>query len=264
MSDPRPWLDADWPAPHGVHALTTLRYGAGGSAPPFDHFNLGMSCGDDADRVRANRRILRDRAELPGEPVWLTQVHGHEVVRIQRRRAREHILGSTDAAATADAAVTDAPGVVLAILSADCLPVLFCADDGSEIAAAHAGWRGLAAGVIEGCLTAMATPTPRLIAWLGPAAGPQAYEVGIEVRDALVALDATAANAFIPNRPGHFLCDLYLLARQRLARMGLNRVFGGERCTISDAARFFSHRRDQCTGRMASLVWVAPPHSPLP
>jgi YfiH family protein len=157
----------------------------------------------------------------------------------------------------ADAAVTGTPGVVLAILSADCLPVLLAARDGSEIAAAHAGWRGLAAGVLEATVAAMRSPAPDLVAWLGPAAGPAAYEIGEEVREAFVSRDPGAASAFIATRPGHWRVDLYALARRRLAACGVTRVHGGDRCTISEPAGFFSHRRDGRSGRMATLAWLA-------
>lgn len=239
------WLPADWPAPPGIHALTTLRDGPGHSAPPFATFNLGDRCGDDPAAVQANRRRLAALLALPAEPLWLRQVHGVGVCRAD----------TGTASVEADAAVSRTAGRVLAILTADCLPVLLCADDGSEIAAAHAGWRGLAAGVLEATVAAMDSAPPRLLAWLGPAAGPQAYEVGAEVRTAFVARDPAAAAAFVPTRPGHWCCDLYTLARQRLAALGLSRVYGGGLCTISDPQRFYSHRRDGRSGRMASLIW---------
>jgi YfiH family protein len=157
----------------------------------------------------------------------------------------------------ADAAVTAAPGVVLAILTADCLPVLLAARDGGEIGAAHAGWRGLAAGVLEATVAAMATPASGLVAWLGPAAGPRAYEIGAEVREAFLAHDPAAATAFAATRPGHWRVDLYALARQRLAAAGVASVHGGGECTISDPARYFSHRRDGRSGRLATLAWLA-------
>ncbi len=235
-------LFADWPVPAHVRACTTLRHGAGASQPPFDSFNLGAHSGDEA--VATNRAALRALLRLPSEPRWLRQVHGTRVIR-----------DPGDDEPQADAAVTSEAGLVLAILTADCLPVLFCADDGGEIGAAHAGWRGLAAGVLENTVAALRTPPQRLLAWLGPAAGPDAYEVGAEVREAFVGQDAGAAAAFAPTRPGHWHCDLYALARRRLAALGLARVHGGGLCTISDAARFYSHRRDARTGRMATLIW---------
>ena len=242
MSEAR--LRADWPAPAGVQAFTTLRHGAGVSRPPFDDFNLGMRAGDDPGAVAANRAELTARFALPAAPRWLHQVHGTTVV-----------VEPGFEEAEADAAVTRTPGTVLAILTADCMPVVFAADDGREVAAAHAGWRGLAGGVLEATLGAMHAPPGRVHAWLGPAAGPDAYEVGAEVRDAFVAHDPVAEAAFVATRPGHWRVDLYALARLRLAAAGVTHVHGGGLCTISDPYRFFSHRRDQRTGRMATLAW---------
>lgn len=271
----QPWLIPAWPAPAQVRALSTLRRGGGlgVSAPPFDALNLGLSQtgeGDDPAAVRENRRQLREPAGLPAEPHWLRQVHGCAVWRPASAAAGSLVEVSipgpaepgSDALPEADAAVTDRPGCVLAILTADCLPVLFCADDGSEIAAAHAGWRGLAGGVLEATLAAMRTPPERLHAWLGPAAGPQAYEVGEEVRRAFIEPQPSAAGAFGMTRPGHYLCDLYALARARLQRAGVGSISGGGLCTISDPQRFFSHRRDGRCGRMASLIWITPRSCP--
>jgi YfiH family protein len=240
-------LPAVWPAPPGVHALATLRGPAGGSAAPFDRFDFGLRNGDDAGVVRGNRALLERGLGLPSAPCWLRQVHGTQVV-VDPDPADEP---------EADAAVARVPGKVLAILTADCLPVVFASTDGSVVAAAHAGWRGLAAGVLEATVMAMGVPPGALLAWLGPAAGPDAYEVGAEVRDAFVARDAEAAVAFAVTRPGHWRVDLYRLARQRLATAGMlpQAIHGGGFCTISDPARFFSHRRDQRTGRMATLAW---------
>lgn len=238
-----PFLRADWPAPPGVQALTTLRHGLGISQPPFDAFNLGARCGDAPEAVEENRRQLAAALALPSAPRWLRQVHGVAVA------------VEPDDEPEADAAVTSTPGNVLAILTADCLPVVFAAKDGLEIAAAHAGWRGLCAGVLEATVAAMRTPPDRLVAWLGPAAGPRAYEVGTEVFDAFAARDGRARMAFLPTRPGHWKVDLYTLARQRLLDAGVCDVHGGGLCTISDPARFFSHRRDGRSGRMATLAW---------
>jgi YfiH family protein len=240
-------LRADWPAPPGVQALTTLRGPAGESAPPFDRFSFGARNGDDPNAVLANRELLERGLDLPSAPRWLRQVHGTTVVRFDG--------SGSGVEPEADAAVTDVPGVVLAILTADCLPVVLAADDGSEIGAAHAGWRGLATGVLEATVAAMRTPPARLIAWMGPAAGPQAYEIGTDVLDAFVSADPDAAAAFVATRPGHWRVDLYALARRRLSAAGVARVHGGGLCTISDPERFFSHRRDQRTGRMATLAW---------
>ena len=245
-----PLLPADWPAPPGVHAFTTLRHGIGASQPPFDSFNLGnrhAADGDDPATVERNRKLLIEHARLPAVPHWLKQEHGVDVVRCE--------TGSNGDEAIADASVTSTPGVVLAILTADCLPVVFAADDGQEVAAAHAGWRGLAAGVLEATVAAMRTPPERVVAWLGPAAGPQAYEIGEEVFRAFVDREPASVVAFAPTRPGHWRVDLYALARMRLAQAGVTRVHGGDRCTISEPQRFFSHRRDARTGRMATLVW---------
>lgn len=239
------FLHADWPAPPGVHALTSLRHGLGVSAAPFDHFNLGSRCGDDADAVIENRRQLEAALHLPSPPRWLRQVHGVAV-------AVEPGFDEPEA----DAAVTATPGRVLAILTADCLPVVLASRAGDDIGAAHAGWRGLCAGVLEATVGAMRTPAQQLMAWLGPAAGPQAYEIGEDVFAAFVQRDPAAAAAFVATRPGHWKVDLYALARQRLQAVGVTAVFGGEQCTISDPARFFSHRRDQRGGRIATLVWM--------
>ncbi len=246
-----PWIDADWPAPPGVRAITTRRFGAGVSQAPFDTFNLGLRSGDDVDAVMHNREQLIDALALPSKPRWLQQVHGVDV-------ARFDAASPSDIEPQADAAVTDMSGEVLAILTADCLPAVFAARDGSEIAAAHAGWRGLTAGVLESTVTAMRTAPQDLVVWLGPAAGPKAYEIGAEVRDAFVSVDRNAASAFVETRPGHWKVDLYALARQRLAGVGIDSagVSGGDRCTISESGDFFSHRRDGRSGRIATLVWM--------
>ena len=262
MSNPAqdlmPWLPAEWPAPPGVHALTTLRHGAGVSQAPFDHFNLGNRSsaeGDDPAAVEINRGELVRLAGLPSWPHWLRQVHGTGVF---RATAAGQPLPAAEEP-VADAAVTDVPGVVLAILTADCLPVVLAGADGSEIAAAHAGWRGLADGMLEATVAAMRAPPAQLRAWLGPAAGPQAYEIGEDVYQAFVAADAAAASAFVATRPGHWRVDLYALARQRLQRAGLipAAIHGGQHCTISEPQHFFSHRRDRRSGRIATLVWMA-------
>lgn len=244
-------LFADWPAPPGVVAFTTLRHGAGVSQAPFDAFNLGVRCGDEAAAVDTNRERLIDEFSLPAPPHWLRQVHGTHAVRATQRDP-----GSAEP--EADAAIASDAGTVLAILTADCLPVVFAVDDGSEIAAAHAGWRGLVAGVLENTVAALSAPAGRILAWLGPAAGPQAYEIGEEVFDAFVSRDARARSAFVTTRPGHWHADLYALARQRLRDAGVEQVYGGGLCTISDPQRFYSHRRDQRTGRMATVVYRKP------
>ncbi len=234
-----------WPAPASVRAASTTRVG-GTSAAPHDSLNLGIGCGDDADAVARNRELVRDALGLPAAPRWLRQVHGASVVD----------AAGTGPAPAADAALTGKPGVVCAVMSADCLPVLLCDRDGTRVGAVHAGWRGMAAGVIEACVARMGAPEA-LLAWLGPAIGPRAYEVGPEVREALVAgLGQAAADAFAPSPTGRWLADLYALARLRLDRVGVTAVYGGGRCTHSESDTFFSHRRDGVTGRMASLVWL--------
>jgi len=250
-------LPAAWPVPKSIHGFTTLRHGAGVSKPPFDSFNMGLRSGDDEAVVLRNRAQLVDIARLPSEPYWLRQVHGTGVVRFD-----DDVFSDEP---EADAAVTSTPGVVLAILTADCLPVLFAAKAGGEVGAAHAGWRGLATGVLEATVAQMRTPADQLVAWLGPAAGPQKYEIGVEVYDAFVAQDWSAARAFTSTRPNHWNVDLYALARRRLEKVGLRApdIHGGALCTIADPQSFYSHRRSTYiesgrTGRMASLVWMAP------
>ncbi|MBW3550314.1 MAG: peptidoglycan editing factor PgeF [Proteobacteria bacterium] len=251
-------LPADWPAPGPIRAFTTMRCGAGVSVAPFDRFNLGARCGDAPEAVARNRAELVRIGGLPSAPYWLRQVHGTQVVGVGRTLPLPQAGEGLEP--EADAAVTDEARSVLAILTADCLPVLFSAVDGGEVGAAHAGWRGLAAGVLEATVAAMRTPPDRLLAWLGPAAGPQHYEVGDEVRDAFVSHDPTAGAAFVSTRPQHWRVDLYALAHRRLIAAGLaaEQIHGGGLCTIGDAQRFYSHRRDQRTGRMASLIWIEP------
>ena len=243
----RDWLIPDWPAPRGVRAVVTTRRMAGHSLAPYDSMNLGSRCGDVPESVAANRLDLARQLELPTTPSWLRQVHGIAV----------HDADATlrpDQEPVADAAVARAGHAVLAILTADCLPLLFCTDDGSAIAAAHAGWRGLAGGVIEATVARLDAPASRVIAWLGPAIGAHSYEVGEEVRNAFVAIHADASKAFTATRTGHWHCDLYTLARQRLAAIGVQAVHGGGFDTFTDP-RFYSYRRDHQTGRFASLIW---------
>lgn len=234
----------DWPAPARVKSLMTTRAG-GTSQPPWDSFNLGDHVGDDPAHVAANRARLRQ--QLPAEPGWLRQVHSARVVEAGREANPE-----------ADAAFTHEPGQVCAVLTADCLPVLFCDRAGSVVAAAHAGWRGLAGGVLESTVAAMQVPPGDILAWMGAAIGPQAFEVGDEVRTAFVAQHPAAAAAFAVHTPGKWLADIYLLARIRLAHAGVPAVYGGGRCTFGEADTFFSYRRNGVTGRMASLVWIEP------
>ena len=232
-----------WPAPAGVRALSTTR-GGGASAPPWQGFNLGDHVGDDPRAVAANRATLR--RGLPADPVWLNQVHGTRCVDAALALPGER----------ADASFTRQRGVVCAVLTADCLPVLLCDERAMVVGIAHAGWRGLAAGVIEATVAAMGEPGGRLTAWLGPAIGPQAFEVGGEVRDIFLAGDAADADAFAAAGGGKWLCDIYRLASRRLHALGIRRVAGADFCTVNDAQRWFSYRRDGVTGRMASLVWL--------
>lgn len=252
------WLTPDWPAPATVRALSTLRTG-GSSSSPFASLNLGGHVGDDATAVLGNRRALRDAAGLPAEPVWLEQIHG-TCVRDLDSPVPVHAAGS-------DAAVTRQPGKVCAILTADCLPVLLASDTADRVGAAHAGWRGLAAGVIEATVGALEVPPQHLMAWLGPAIGPRHFEVGPEVREEFLrrgAVGGTSARdadeaAFAPNARGRYMADLYALARLRLLRLGVERIYGGGECTYTDDARYFSHRRDGRTGRQATLIWLEAP-----
>ncbi|HUW50586.1 MAG TPA: peptidoglycan editing factor PgeF [Sulfuricella sp.] len=242
------WIIPDWPAPANVRALQTTRTG-GVSTGAYASLNLGDHVGDDAAVVASNRAILR--AALPAEPVWLKQVHGNVVADADRA------VGIPEA----DAAVARKADAVCAVMTADCLPLLLCDESGTVVGAAHAGWRGLAGGVIEAAVAAMNVAPVSLLAWLGPAIGPQAFEVGEEVRQAFLAHDPDAHHAFVPRSSlteQKWLADIYLLARQRLGLLGVTRVYGGSLCTFNDAERFFSYRRDGATGRMASLIWLGP------
>jgi polyphenol oxidase len=269
-----------WPAPARVRSAFTLRTG-GVSLSPYDSLNLGAHVDDVADAVQENRRRIRARLGLPAEPVWLQQVHGVEVTDLDVATShgvetpvpagRRADAGATPVAAPvcvgapvalaprsprADAAVTRLPGRVCVIQVADCMPVLFAARDGSAVGAAHAGWRGLAGGVLEETVRKLAVPPAQLIAWLGPAIGQGHFEVGDDVRSAFVSSDSDAASAFEGNSRGRWQCDLYALARRRLSALGIQDVFGGGWCTYADAARFFSFRRDGQCGRMAAFIWM--------
>jgi YfiH family protein len=245
-------LTPEWPAPPNVRAAFTLRSG-GVSGPPFDTLNLGAHVGDDPQAVAQNRRLLDVALRLPVEPAWMEQVHGIEVLDLDQPRSSVRTAGL----AGADASFTRRQGRVCVVQVADCLPVLLSARDGSVVAAVHAGWRGLAAGVLEATVRDLAIDPGMLIAWLGPAIGPARFEVGDEVRRAFLAHDAAASSAFIANARGRWQCDLAALARARLAALGITAVFGGNWCTYTDALRFFSYRRDGRCGRMAALIWRA-------
>lgn len=218
------------------------------SAAPYASLNLGGHVGDLPEAVAENRRRLREAAGVPAEPVWLSQVHGTAVADLDASRP----------SGPADAAFARQRGRVCAILTADCLPILLAAESGDLVAAAHAGWRGLAGGVIEAAVRALKVAPETLMAWLGPAIGPRHFEVGAEVREALLAGDSGADAAFAANARGRYMADLDALARRRLAALGVSRVYGGGQCTYADRDRYFSHRRDGVTGRQATLIWLAP------
>lgn len=228
-----------------VRSFITTRTG-GESVGPYASMNLGLRVNDDAQTVMRNRARLI--THLPREPRWLTQVHGARVVEAT----------STLQDDEADACFTREHGVACAVMIADCMPVLLCDERAECVAVAHAGWRGLSAGVLENTVNAMHTSPATVLAYLGPAIGPRAFEVGDDVHYAFTADDAHAAAAFSALAPGKWLCDLFLLARQRLQRAGVTRIFGGQDCTYSDPARFFSHRRDRVSGRMGAFIWIEP------
>ena len=239
------YIAPDWPTPATIRSLLTTRQG-GVSRGAYSSFNLGNHVGDDPVAVATNRARV---GNVVGKPVWLDQVHGIRVVDVAR-------FVSTDQPPQADAAVSHEPGAACVVMTADCLPVLFCNESGSVVAAAHAGWRGLLAGVLEETIHAMAVPGNTVMAYLGPAIGPRSFEVGDEVREAYVAENSAAAAAFKPATPGKWLADIYRLARQRLTGQGVERIYGGSFCTVSDPERFFSYRRDGQTGRMAAMIWL--------
>lgn len=240
------WLTPEWPAPPGVRALSTWRSG-GVSVAPFESLNLGGHVGDRSGAVAENRRRLSAAARLPGEPVWLSQQHGTGVLDLDVR---------SEARPVADASFTRRPGKVCAVLTADCLPILLAPSSGGAVAAAHAGWRGLAAGVIEATVLVLAVPPRSLLAWIGPGIGRAHFEIGPEVREALLSGDPEAGGAFEPGSSGRYLADLALLARRRLERLGIERIYGGTGCTYASPERYFSHRRDGRTGRQATLIWL--------
>ncbi len=245
MKSPHPdWIVPDWPAPANVKAFITTRSG-GVSGGAFASLNLGLRTDDDAQAVAANRKRLCE--SLPQQPQWLKQVHGASVVEADR------LAGVPEA----DAAIARQPDTVCAVLVADCIPVLLADRAGTTVAMAHCGWRGLAGGILENTLMRMSQPPGQILAYLGPGIGPRAFEVGADVRDAFLAVDAQAEIAFKPHATGKWLADLFLLARQRLARAGLSSIHGGELCTFTDSQRFFSYRRDRTTGRMAAVIWLS-------
>ena len=253
----REFIIPDWPAPASVKALQTTR-GGGYSQAPYDSLNFGDHVGDDLMAVTKNRQSLGVQGfNLPSEPVWLEQVHGVEVVLAEQAECRPK----------ADATISFRKGAVCAVMTADCLPVLLCDQAGTMVGAVHAGWRGLADGVVESTVAAMKVTPNNLMAWLGPAIGPQAFETGDDVRDAFMQHDPAASAAFTPSPAGEgrgegkegkkYFANIYLLARQRLNKLGITQIYGGGLCTYTDQQRFFSFRRDGATGRMATLIWMA-------
>lgn len=265
------WIVPDWPAPAKVRAMSTTRLG-GVSTGVYASLNLGLHVGDVVESVAENRQRLRAELDLHKEPHWLKQTHSAHVATIGHLKntlspaavgERGRVRGSAQAtqagnldATAADAAITQSTDEVCAIMTADCLPVLFCDRAGTTVAAAHAGWRGLAAGVLEATVAAMQTPAEDILVWLGPAIGAQAYEVGDEVRAALMQAQPLAEQAFESAGTDKWLCDLYLLASQRLRHTGIRYIYGGGFCTYTDRKRFYSYRRDGECGRMATLIWL--------
>ncbi len=240
-------IQPDWPAPAGVRAISSTRVG-GLSDGPYAGLNLGSHVGDDRAVVAGNRQLLSAAAAMPQPPFWLEQVHGVQVFALP---------AASPEPITADAAYSDRPGQVCAVMTADCLPVLFCDARGQQVAAAHAGWRGLAAGVLENTLASFAAGA-QIMAWLGPAIGPSAFEVGSEVVQQFTTSDPRAAAAFVQQSEHKWLADLYQLARLRLQRAGVQAIYGGDHCTFSEPELFYSYRRDGQTGRMASCIWLQP------
>jgi purine-nucleoside/S-methyl-5'-thioadenosine phosphorylase / adenosine deaminase len=236
------WIKPDWPAPANISAATTLRVG-GVSQPPYASLNPALHVGDQERAVMQNRGLIKKMLQLPSTPAWLNQVHGCHVVQADR------VKGLPEA----DASFTRQPDTVCAVLTADCLPVLFATADGRQVAAAHAGWRGLLAGVIEQTLCKLNNKD--VLIWLGPAIGSQCFEVGNEVRQAFLTQSAEFSGAFVQHTANKWLADIYQLARCILQREGFNTIYGGDFCTVTAATDFFSYRRDGETGRMATLIW---------
>ncbi|MDO9425103.1 MAG: peptidoglycan editing factor PgeF [Methylobacter sp.] len=244
MSGIKQWLTPEWPAPANIHAATTLRVG-GVSCGVYSSLNPAMHVGDDTDLVKQNRQIIKDLLGLPGDPVWLDQIHSNRAVQAV----------TTEPLQQADASYTAESGIVCAVMTADCLPLLICSTDGSQVAAIHGGWRGLLTGVIGNTVSAMQDSD--LLVWLGPAIGPGCFEVGAEVRDAFLEKSAAFLSAFKQQSNGKWLADIYQLARIDLGMLGIDKVYGGGFCTGTEHDRFYSYRRDKQTGRMATLIWRA-------
>lgn len=237
-------IQPNWNSPPGIRACCTTRRG-GVSAAPFDSLNLALHVGDDAKRVAQNRILLQQQLQLPTEPCWINQTHGTHTVTLEQDISRD-----------ADAAVTRVPGTIAVVMIADCLPILLCNQDGSEVAAVHAGWRGLQAGVIQSALTTMNSSNRRVMAWIGPGISQSCFEVGDEVRTAFIDSMRDAQTCFSVHREGHWLCDLAGLAERVLKAQGVGEVFRDSHCSYRDADRFYSYRRVATTGRMAALIWI--------
>lgn len=244
----------DWPAPKRVKAVSTTRNG-GVSLAPYNGLNLGLHVGDDTERVQQNRSLLQHELSLVQAPAWLNQIHSSKVIDL-----KQPLTGLIDA----DGSYSREPGLACVIMTADCLPVLLCDKDGTQVAAVHAGWRGLAGGIIEAALDKFSVPANEIMAWLGPAIGPTAFEVGGEVRQQFMAVDPQAALAFTPQAKvvdgqsgsDKWLANIYLLATQRLQKYGITQVYGGDHCTVNEPELFYSYRREPTTGRQASLIWL--------
>jgi len=241
------WLQADWPAPDFIKAGTTLRQG-GVSSGAYTSFNLATHVGDELAAVERNRAILDQSLNIPNAPQWLEQVHSTEAV----------LLPNEEAIPKADASYTSKENIVCTVMTADCLPLLITNIQGSCVAAIHAGWRGLCDGIIEATIKKLPAEPESLLVWLGPAIGADVYEVGEEVYDAFTNAEVAAKQAFTSVSEGHWLFDIYQLAKLRLNKMGVNHIYGGDRCTLSEEEHFFSYRRDDVTGRMASMIWIEP------
>lgn len=242
-----------WPAPRQVRAFVTTRAlpsGKDGSKPPYNAFNLAAHVGDDPAQVQRNRELLRQHIQLPAEPCWLQQVHGNTIIQAATMTGAEPV--------EADAAFAVKPNSVCVVLTADCLPLLLCDREGTVVAAVHAGWRGLHNGIIAKAVNALPVPPGRLLAWLGPAIGPRAYEVDKTVYDVFTGLHPSYVTAFKRSDPGHWYFDLYRVARMQLEACGIEDIYGGDRCTYTESGVFYSYRRDGETGRMASLIWLQP------
>ncbi len=239
-------LTVDWPAPKHIKAITTTRFG-GQSMAPYDSLNFGDHVGDDLALVKSNRQTLIKTALLPEEPLWLKQTHSVQVIDAHQWQPDIE----------ADAIISESANKICVVMTADCLPILMTDSSGTQVAAVHAGWRGLEAGIIENTLAKFKKPSSDIMVWLGPAIGSQAFEVGPEVKAAFVANNSIAEAAFTPSAANRFLADIFLLAKQRLSAQGVTAIYGGDHCTYREKERFFSYRRDGITGRMASLIWIA-------